>query len=324
VTSLADGGRAAGGAQTRPSGSDSCAPSSLRSPSAKLVTVFTSTIYPDLARLWHACIRRSFPADEAAIEVFQDSDEHVVDPRWLPGADVLRRAPSRRDFHEAYNDALARVETPYLAFVDTDVFWIAPDLWPRVREELKRPDVGAVSCASRDQIVSHGTFAVVMKVAAYREALKSLPDGFFPAIEHPDPAVPEHRWVRHDTGDLATRAVVEAGWKVELLHLYRSGELARFRGITLSRRSAEWLGRRALVRMCHRSRYFWRGYLGNLVLKRLHDRLFADGPRYAFPHGAGPLLVQSLRRDWRYRLAYLRELRAGARRVETFVRSRPA
>ncbi|MFL6200784.1 MAG: glycosyltransferase family A protein [Thermoanaerobaculia bacterium] len=299
-------------------------PTSLRPPSAKLVTVFTSTIYPDLARLWHACIRRSFPADEAAIEVFQDSDEHVVDPRWLPGTDVLRRAASRRDFHEAYNDALARVETPYLAFVDTDVFWIAPDLWSRVREELKRPDVGAVSCASRDQIVSHGTFAVVMKVAAYREALKSLPDGFFPAIEHPDPAVPEHRWVRHDTGDLATRAVVEAGWKVELLHLYRSGELARFRGITLSRRSAEWLGRRALVRMCHRSRYFWRGYLGNLVLKRLHDRLFADGPRYAFPHGAGPLLVQSLRRDWRYRLAYLRELRAGARRVESFVRSRPA
>ena len=323
MTSLADGERAAGGAQTRPSGSDSCAPSSLRSPSAKLVTVFTSTIYPDLARLWHACIRRSFPADEAAIEVFQDSDEHVVDPRWLPGADVLRRAASRRDFHEAYNDALARVETPYLAFVDTDVFWIAPDLWPRVREELKRPEVGAVSCASRDQIVSHGTFAVVMKVAAYREALKSLPDGFFPAIEHPDPAVPEHRWVRHDTGDLATRAVVEAGWKVELLHLYRSGELARFRGITLSRRSAEWLGRRALVRMCHRSRYFWRGYLGNLVLQRLHDRLFADGPRYAFPHGAGPLLVQRLRRDWRYRLAYLRELRAGARRVESFVRSRP-
>ncbi|MFL6292426.1 MAG: hypothetical protein ACJ759_16155 [Thermoanaerobaculia bacterium] len=299
-------------------------PTSLRSPSAKLVTVFTSTIYPDLARLWHACIRRSFPADEAAIEVFQDSDEHVVDPRWLPGATVLRRAASRRDFHEAYNDALARVETPYLAFVDTDVFWIAPDLWPRVREELKRPDVGAVSCASRDEVVSHGTFAVVMKVAAYREALKSLPDGFFPAIEHPDPAVPEHRWVRHDTGDLATRAVVEAGWKVELLHLYRTGELARFRGITLSRRSAEWLGRRALVRMCHRSRYFWRGYLGNLVLKRLHDRLFADGPRYAFPHGAGPLLVQSLRRDWRYRLAYLRELRAGARRVESFVRSRPA
>jgi len=289
----------------------------------KLVTVFTSTIYPDLARLWHACVSRSFPAGEAAIEVFQDSDEHVVDPRWLPGANVLRRSASRREFHEAYNDALARVETPYLAFVDTDVFWIAPDLWPRVRRELERPEVGAVSCASREQTVSHGTFAVVMKVEAYREALKSLPDGFFPAIENPDPAVPEHQWVRHDTGDLATRAVVEAGWKVELLHLYRSGELARFRGITLSRRSAEWLGRRALVRMCHHSRYFWRGYLGNLVLKRLHDRLFPDGPRYAFPHGAGPLLLQSLRRDWRYRLAYLRELREGARRIESFVRSRP-
>ena len=102
--------------------------------SDRLVTVFTSTIYPDLARLWHACVSRSFPRHEAAIEVFQDSDEHEVSPRWLPGATVVRRAPSRRDFHEAYNDALARVETPYLAFVDTDVFWIAPDLWPRVRD----------------------------------------------------------------------------------------------------------------------------------------------------------------------------------------------
>lgn len=290
---------------------------------APLVTVFTSTIYPDLARVWHACVSRSFPADEARIEVFQDSDEHLVDPRWLPGTAVLRRSPARREFHEAYNDALARAQTPYLAFVDTDVFWITPDLWPRVREELKRPEVGAVSCASREQTVSHGTFAVVMKVEAYREALKGLPGGFFPAIENPDPSVPEHRWVRHDTGDLATRAVAEAGWKVELLHLYRTGELARFRGITLSRRSAEWLGRRALVRMCHRSRYFWRGYLGNLILKRLHDRLFPDGPRYAFPHGAGPLLLQSLRRDHRYRAAYLRELRTGARTIEAFVRSRP-
>jgi hypothetical protein len=289
---------------------------------APLVTVFTCTIYPDLARIWHACVSRSFPAGETAIEVFQDSDEHPVDPRWLPGTTVLRRSPIRRDFHEAYNDALARVETPYLAFVDTDVFWITPDLWPRVRRELERPEVGAVSCASRDDAASHGTFAVVMKVDAYREALKGLPDGFFPAVEL-DPSMPEHRWVRHDTGDLATRAVIEAGWKVELLHLYRTGELARFRGITLSRRSAEWLGRRALVRMCHGSRYFWRGYLGNLILKRLHDRLFPDGPRYGFPHGAGPLLLQSLRRDYRYRLAYLRELRAGARRVEAFVRSRP-
>ncbi len=288
-----------------------------------LVTVFTSTIYPDLARLWHACISRSFPAGEAAIEVFQDSDEHVVDPRWLPGTTVLRRTPARREFHEAYNNALARVQTPYLAFVDTDVFWITPDLWPRVREALAKPEVGAVSCASREQTVSHGTFAVVMKADVYRDALKTLPGGFFPAIENPDPAVPEERWVRHDTGDLATRAVVEAGWKVEHLHLYRTGELARFRGITLSRRSAEWLGRSALVRMCHRSRYFWRGYLGNLVLRRLHDRLFADGPRYTFPYGAGPLLLQSLRRDHRYRLAYLNELRAGAKRIEDYVRSRP-
>lgn len=296
----------------------------METPVSRLVTVFTSTIYPDLARIWHACVRRSFPADEAVIEVFQDSDEHALDPRWLPGARLLRRGPARREFHEAYNDALARAETPYLAFVDTDVFWITPDLWPRVREELKRPEVGAVSCASREQTASHGTFAVVMKVEAYRQALKSLPDGFFPAIENPDPAVHPDRWVRHDTGDLATRAVVEAGWKVELLHLYRTGDLARFRGITLSRRSAEWLGRRALIRMCHPSRYFWRGYLGNLVLKGLHDRLFPDGPRYAFPYGAGPLFLQSLRRDHRYRLAYLRELREGARRIETFVRSRPA
>ena len=43
------------------------------------------TIYPDLAMIWHA-FWRSFPADEAVIEVFQDSDEHRGDPRWLPGA----------------------------------------------------------------------------------------------------------------------------------------------------------------------------------------------------------------------------------------------
>ncbi|HYN23327.1 MAG TPA: hypothetical protein VE078_20380 [Thermoanaerobaculia bacterium] len=289
-----------------------------------LVTVFTSTIYPDLARLWHACVSRSFPADETVLEIFQDSDENPLDSRWLPGTTLLRRTPNRREFHDAYNDALARCETPFLAFVDTDVFWITPDLWPRVRQALADPKVGAVSCASREQTASHGTFAVVMKVAAYREGLTSLPDGFYPAIENPDPAVPADRWVRHDTGDLATRAVVEAGWKVELLHLYRSGELARFRGITLSRRSAEWLGPRSLGQMCHPSRYFWRGYLGNLILKRLHDRLFGDGPRYGFPYSARPFLLQSLRHDYRYRLAYLRELLAGARRVESFVRSRPS
>jgi hypothetical protein len=292
--------------------------------SQPLVTVFTSTIYPDLARLWHACVSRSFPAEETVLEIFQDSDENELDPRWLPGTTLLRRTPARREFHDSYNDALARAATPYLAFVDTDVFWITPNLWPRVREALARPEVGAVSCASREQTVSHGTFAVVMKVDVYREVMKGLPDGFYPAIENPDPAVPADRWVRYDTGDLATRAVMEAGWKVELLHLYRSGELARFRGITLSRRSAEWLGPEALGQMCHPSRYFWRGYLGNLILKRLHDRLFADGPRYGFPYSSRPLLLQSLRHDHRYRIAYLREVLAGARRIEAFVRSRPS
>ncbi|HYD01563.1 MAG TPA: hypothetical protein VEB22_10080, partial [Phycisphaerales bacterium] len=58
------------------------------SPDGKLVTVFTCTIYPDLARIWHACVSRSFPKDEAAIEVFQDSDEHVVDPLQAEGCDV--------------------------------------------------------------------------------------------------------------------------------------------------------------------------------------------------------------------------------------------
>jgi hypothetical protein len=76
--------------------------------------------------------------------------------------------------------------------------------------------------------------------------------------------------------------------------------------------------------MCHPSRYFWRGYLGNLILKRLHDRLFADGPRYGFPYSSRPLLLQSLRHDHRYRIAYLREVLAGARRIEAFVRSRPS
>ena len=117
--------------------------------SAPLVTVFTCTVYPDVARIWHACVRRAFPADEARIEIFYDSDQGLLDPAHFPGAAILPRTPARREYHDAYNDAVARVETPYLAFIDSDVFWISGELWPFVRQELAVPEVAAVSLVSR-------------------------------------------------------------------------------------------------------------------------------------------------------------------------------
>src|SRR5262249_42285394 len=159
-----------------------------------LVTVFTSTVYPDLVRIWHACASRAFPADEAVLEIFQDSEDNALCASLLPGVTVLRRTASRRDFHDAYNDALARASTPYLAFIDSDVFWTSVGLWDRVRKQLASQTTAAVSCVSRTKTASHGTFAVVMKVAVYREVLERFPDGFYPAIEVQDLSIPMERW----------------------------------------------------------------------------------------------------------------------------------
>jgi hypothetical protein len=289
---------------------------------APLVTVLTCTVYPDVARVWHACVRRAFPADEARIEIFHDSDRGGLDPAHFPGAAILPRTPARREYHDAYNDAVARVETPYLAFVDSDVFWISEELWPFARRELAAPRVAAVSLVSRHRRPSHGTFAVVMKVAAYREVFAAvLPAGFFPAAERPDAEVPFERWEWHDTGDLATQAVRDAGWELKLLHRDSEGLLVRFHGITLSRRGAEHVGGENLARLAGPDRYFFRGYAGNLTLRDLHDRLFPAGPPYDFPLARRPLLRESIKnppREIAWRLGYLADLERGARRVAAF------
>jgi hypothetical protein len=292
-----------------------------------LVTVFTATVYPDVVRLWHACVARAFPREEARFEIFQDSARRDLDPALLPGAAILHRTPARRDFHEAYNDAVARVETPYLAIVDSDVFWISSRLWGWVKERLAAPEVAAVSCVSRPRRPSHGTFAVVMKVAVYREVFaRTLPQGFFPRVEPADPAVPYDRWERYDTGDLASQAVAGAGWRVDLLNRDETGEIFRLHGITLSRRGAEHVGTANLVRLAGGDRYYFRGCAGNLVLKRLHDRLFPDGPRYDFALAVRPLVRASRDNppaEVEWRRSYWRRLRAGAERLEGFVRESP-
>jgi hypothetical protein len=286
------------------------------------LTVFTSTVYGDLARIWHACVARAL-GGAARIEIFDDSPGQDLDPALFPGAAVLRRSPARRDFHEAYNDAVRRCQTPFLAFVDTDVLCVSHAVWPRAEKELARPEVAAVSFVSRSKTESHGTFAVVMKVQAYRRALTSLPGGFFPVIEKLDPTLPPERWSWHDTGDLATRAVVAAGYEVRLLNLDHGGGFARFDGITLSRRAAEWMGPSALATMSRRSDYFWHGYVGNLALRALHDRFFPDGPRYDYRFPRAAALVRAVSpspRRTRDRLVYLRRLRRQAAAVRAFVR----
>lgn len=274
------------------------------------LTVFTSTVYADVARLWLACVRRSFP--DAKVEIFWDSERPAPE---LPGATLIRRTPERRDYHEAYDDALARCATPYLAFTDTDVFWICRGLWPRLRDELERDDrLAAVSCISRHDRPSHGTFAVILKADVYRRVRAS----FAPAIEDIDLDVPWQRWTYHSSGDLAARAVLEAGYTLKLLHLDRdTRELVRFDGITAPRRIGEHLPAPVLMTA---GRYHWGGLLGNRVLAGLHDRLFPA--RYEMTVPAAALLREALRRGPRdavKRLRLFNRLRSGARRVERFL-----
>lgn len=278
------------------------------------LTVFTSTVYPDVARLWHACVRRSFP--EARVEIFWDSEQPAP---GFPDATLLRRTPERRDYHEAYDDALARCSTPYLAFTDTDVFWTCRDLWPRLRDELERDErLAAVSCISRHDRPSHGTFAVILKADVYRRVRAS----FAPAVQDVDPAVPWQRWTHWSSGDLAARAVLDAGYTIKLLHLDREGrELVRFDGITAPRRIGEHLPASSLMTA---GRYHWGGLLGNRVLAGLHDRLFpAQHQRYEMTVPAVPLLREALLRGPRETMKRLRlyaRCRSGARRVERFLR----
>jgi glycosyltransferase involved in cell wall biosynthesis len=288
--------------------------------SKPLVTVFTCTVYFDIARIWHACVSRIFPAGEAKFEIFIDSDGEPPPMEYFRGVDFIRQGPSRRDFQEAYNDALARADTPYVAFIDSDVYWVSDDIWPSIKSELRKPEVAAVSCVTRSHRKSHGTFSVVMKTEIYREVLKSVPGGFLPANEFMDINVSTVQWRWFDTGDLVTDAVRNAGYDVKLQDLDHSGEVVMFRNITVFRRPADWVG--AAILGTIKGKYFWRGYTGNLALKRLHDRLFDDGPRYHFPLRTPLFLSQAIRGGpremlWRYR--YLRRAWRDAGKVRKFI-----
>jgi hypothetical protein len=291
--------------------------------STPALTVFTATVFADVARLWHACVTRTLRGS-ARIEIFDDSHGQDLDPALFPGAEILRRSPARRDFHEAYNDAVRRCATPVLAFVDSDVFCLDPGAWARAAAALEEPRVAAVSFVSRTRTPSHGTFAVALKPAAYREALAALPGGFFPAVEGVDAATPRERWVEHDTGDLVTRAVLAAGHEVQLLSEDGAGgAFARFDGITLSRRASLWIGARSLARMAKTSDYFWHGWAGNLTLKELYDGLFPEGPPYDYPFSRTAALAAAISTDprrTRDRLSYLLRLRRQAAAVRAFVR----
>jgi hypothetical protein len=285
------------------------------------LTVFAASVFPDVVRLWHACLVRALPPSETIVEVYDDSADEVLDASFLPGATLLRRTSGRPDFQCAYNDALARATTPLLAFVDTDVFWVSRELWARVLEKLERREVAAVSCVSREGTGSPGTFAVVMKVAAYRDALRSVPGGFLPFAEREASGPPPGRWIGHDTGDLAARAVRAAGFEVELLHLERQGDVVRFDAITNTRLIRSWTGEGPFLGLAVRKPYFRRGALGNLALHLLHDHLFKDGPRYVPPVPADRLwraLVVHPRTFVRAIREWLR-IREGTRKIGEFL-----
>ncbi|HSR50087.1 MAG TPA: hypothetical protein VLV83_04620 [Acidobacteriota bacterium] len=287
----------------------------------KQITVFTSTVYQDVARVWHACVSKAFPRHEAQIEIFHDAPGQL-DVQYFPDTRLLTRGPRRLDFHDAYNDALRRCHTPYLAICDSDVFWIDVELWPYVQEQLKDPAVAAVSCMSRRKRPSHGTFSVVLKPEIYRDVLKRrLPEGFFPRAETIHPSLPVEQWRWYDSGDLISQAVVEAGYDLRLLHCDEEGRLVRLQSITLVRRTASFIGAEALALMAGRSRYFWRGYSSNLRLKALHDDLFPEGPEYDFPYSAQALEERretGPRREALWRRRFDEDIQRGMLRVRRF------
>jgi ribulose bisphosphate carboxylase small subunit len=290
------------------------------------VTVFTATVYPDVARLWYECVRRAFPPDAARFEIFYDAEGDGLPGDCFEGVHILRRTPDRRDHHDAYNDAVHRATTLYLAIIDTDVFWTSREIWSEVRARLERRSVAAVSCVSRSRRKSHGTYAVVLKPEVYRRVLEKLPGGFYPGAEFLDPRVPWTEWRWFDTGDILTQAVIDAGHEVDLLHLDKSGQIVRFYGITLSRRGARNFGPAALSLMAGKDKYFWRGYVCNLALQSVYKRVFPNGPKYDFPFRMAPLVLKSLRTRpsvMAWRCLFLRQILAGKRKVEDFLLEAP-
>jgi len=131
------------------------------------VTVFAASVFRDLPRIWLACLRRSLPPDDVRFKVFDDSAEGTLDEKLLPDVTLLRRSEERQDSEVAYGDALRRATTPFLAFVDTDVFWLSRDVWPRAMKEFESPRIAGVSGVSRASAASPGTFAIVMLLAGW-------------------------------------------------------------------------------------------------------------------------------------------------------------
>lgn len=285
-----------------------------------MLTVFTSAVYPDVARLWYACVIRAFPPDTTLFEIFDDSGG-ALDAAWFPRATILCRSESRRDFQESYNDAVRRVETPYLAFIDTDVFWTSPDLWTELDPVLHRPGVAAVSCISRRHRPSHGTFAVVLNVAAYRSVMDRLPEGFLPMSVRFGPDVPMSEWFGYDTGDLITHAVQEAGYEVELRHQDDCSQLVCFESVTMYRRTAELVGAHPLASMTKNSNWLWRGCISSMVLERLHNRLF-PGTQMHSHQSFNPLgLVLGMGTKWPRGLRFTLSCMRAADQVERFLSS---
>lgn len=288
-----------------------------------VLTIFTASVRLDLARLWLACIERAFPRDEVVVEIFDDSKDGVLTPGLLPRATVLRPGPGRRDFQEAYNDALGRAATPWLAFFDTDAYAVSREVWPRVRERL-RADVAAVLCAPRTSTEGHDRVALVLNVAAYRAALAEVPDGFLPRVEREDPAGRPGHWRGHDTGDLLTRAGAERGGAVDILPLEAEGTFVRFDALTNTHLLAEWSGSGPLLALAKEHAYFREGCLGNLALRGVYRRLFPGGPPFSFRVSSGAVWRAMAARglgSLRDAVSRARRMRVGAKRLETFLRT---
>jgi hypothetical protein len=289
------------------------------------LTIFTASVRLDLARLWLACVTRAFPREGTRVEIFDDSEDGALRPELLPGAAILRPGPGRRDFQEAYNDVLARTATPWLAFLDTDVFAVSPDVWPRVRARLET-GAAAVLCAPQTAVEGHDTVAIALNVEAYRAALVDAPGGFLPRVEGEDPAGRPGRWRGFDTGDLLTGAVTARGGRVEPLRLEGEGAFVRFDALTNAHLLAAWAGTGRLLDLVRHDAYLREGCLGNIALRRIHDRTFPGGPPFAFPVSglavwsalvsAGPAVLRA-------GLGRARRLHAGARRLSRFLSASP-
>jgi hypothetical protein len=287
------------------------------------LTIFTASARLDLARLWLACVARAFPRDEAVVEIFDDSKAGILTPGLLPHATVLRPSPSRRDFQEAYNDALLRASTPFLLLLDTDAYATSADVWPLMRARLADENVAAVSCASRTATKGHDTVALVLRVAAYRAALAAVPDGFFPRAVRLESGDPPGRWFGHDTGDVLTSAVASRGGKHEVLHLEEAGSFVRFDALTNVHLLASWAGHKPLLSLARRHAYFREGCLGNLALKAAYEKRFSDGPPFSFGLSTRALwiaLASGGLASLRDGVERARRMRAGARRIEEFLR----